>query len=158
MNHNDGGQVYNGEWKTDTVDPFAAGNKDHFPPGFTPAEESVSVVNCLSWAFQPDRVIFGLLGTAVFMSREDNKAGAAFKHASYILKDSEIGLEGVDGDTSEFDLELYYNADNWVKAQSVEVQSGSYKMTGYTPNLGRPDDGISSYFVNIGLPPPVASK
>ncbi|CUA75631.1 Muscle M-line assembly protein unc-89 [Rhizoctonia solani] len=178
MNHNDGGQVYNGEWKTDSVDPFAAGNKDHFPPGFTPAEESVSAVNCLSWAFQPDRVIFGLLGTAVFMSREDNKAGAfpnllhhpiaanllthasgaAFKHASYLMKDSEIGLEGVDGDTSEFDLELYYNADNWVKAQSVEIQSGSYKMTGYTPNLGRPDDGISSYFVSIGLPPPVASK
>ncbi|KDN41948.1 hypothetical protein RSAG8_07165, partial [Rhizoctonia solani AG-8 WAC10335] len=156
--HDDNANVSNGEWKTKVVEKFVNAGGAVAPPGFNPVEPLDNVVTYLSMTFENDSTILQGLGEGVLMAREDNKAGMALKYVVHRFKDNEIGLKGIEGDPSKFDIAGYYNEDNWVQAKSVEIQSGSYKMTGYTAALSGDKEGVYTYEVNLGLPPPVTSR
>ncbi|CUA72085.1 hypothetical protein RSOLAG22IIIB_10056 [Rhizoctonia solani] len=114
-----------------------------------------NVVTYLAMTFENDSTVLQGLGEGVLMGREDNGAGMALKYVVHRFKDNEIGLKGIEGDPSKFSIKDFYNGDGWVTAKSIEVQSGNYKMTGWTPALGGDKEGVYTYEVNLGLPPPV---
>ncbi|CUA77813.1 hypothetical protein RSOLAG22IIIB_12852 [Rhizoctonia solani] len=153
--YSDNSKVSNGEWKTKVVDKFVKAGGSVTPPGFDPVEPMDNVVTYLAMTFENDSTVLQGLGEGVLMGREDKGAGMALKYVVHRFKDNEIGLKGIEGDPSNFSIKDFYNGGGWVTAKSIEVQSGNYKMTGWTPALGGDKEGVYTYEVNLGLPPPV---
>ncbi|CAE6370815.1 unnamed protein product [Rhizoctonia solani] len=153
--YSDNSKVSNGEWKTKVVDKFVKAGGSVTPPGFTPVEPMDNVVTYLAMTFENDSTVLQGLGEGVLMGREDKGAGMALKYVVHRFKDNEIGLKGIEGNPSNFSIKDFYNGGGWVTAKSIEVQSGNYKMTGWTPALGGDKEGVYTYEVNLGLPPPV---
>ncbi|CAE6475692.1 unnamed protein product [Rhizoctonia solani] len=156
--HGDNSKVSNGEWTTKEIDKFVKAGGSVTPPGFNPVKPLDNVVTYLAMTFENDSTVLQGLGEGVLMAREDKKAGMALKYVVHRFSDNEIGLKVIEGDPSQFDIKNYYDNDAWVKAQSLKVESGGYTLTGYTPELGGNKEGVYTYEVNLGLPPPVTSN
>ncbi|KEP47140.1 putative transmembrane protein [Rhizoctonia solani 123E] len=153
--YGDNAQPSNGEWQDRTIPTFKPADPAVFPPGFNPRQPMESTVTALSMTFDNVKVGMQGLGEGVLMNRDDSQAGIALKYIVRFWTDNEVGLKFIDGDASAFDLEDYYNNGNWVKSQSVQVDSGEYSVTGYTPELSGSDNNNYYFDVSIRLPPPV---
>ncbi|CUA70013.1 hypothetical protein RSOLAG22IIIB_08854 [Rhizoctonia solani] len=153
--HGDNAQPTNGEWKNKNIPTFKPADSKVFPPGFNPRKPMETAVTSLSMIFDNIKVGLQGLGVGVLMGRGDSQAGIACKYIVKYFKDNEIGLKFIDGDSTTFDLEDYYTNGTWVQSQSIQVKSGGYLISGFTPQLGGSDDHNYYYYTSIGLPPPV---
>ncbi|CAE6370838.1 unnamed protein product [Rhizoctonia solani] len=153
--YDDNAEVSNGEWQDKTIPIFKLADSTVFPPGFKPQKPMESIVTYLSMTFDNVSTVMQGLGEGVLMNRDDSQAGIALKYVVHYLSDNGLGIKFIDGDTTAFDLEDWYNNSDWVKSESVQVDSGGYIVTGHTPKLSGADNGGYFFDVSIGLPPPV---
>uniref|UniRef100_A0A0W0FVF9 Jacalin-type lectin domain-containing protein n=2 Tax=Moniliophthora roreri TaxID=221103 RepID=A0A0W0FVF9_MONRR len=151
--YGDNAVISNDEWRSVEIPKFVPAGGQVYPPGFDPPTAVDSVVTYLCIAFTNVNTFLEGLGIGMLIGRDDNTLGLALKYDVIRFSDNQMGLQGITGDPSSFNLSNYYNGGGWVQSNSTQTTVGNLTVNGYSRYLSGAPDNAYEYIVNIGSPP-----
>ncbi|KAI3596378.1 hypothetical protein WG66_003082 [Moniliophthora roreri] len=151
--YDDNAEISNDEWRTVEITKFVPAGGQVYPPGFNPPTAVDSVVTYLCIAFTNINTFLEGLGVGMTMGRDDSAQGLALKYVVRRFADNQMGLQGINGNPSSFNLSNYYDGGSWVTSNTTQTTVGNLTVNGYSRYLSGAPDNAYEYIVNIGLPP-----